>query len=103
MAQIIFVKTEYHEQLEQVYSRLMTGTHKEADVVDPYKPSGLLFLNMPIGEAMHMVCVKKIGANSFGLEVFISYKGQTEWTALEQFNISEQLAIASAIDWSTLK
>ena len=103
MAQIIAVKTQYQEQLEQVHSRLMTGTRKVADVKDPYKNLGLLFLSMPVGNTMQTVCVKKIGANSFGLEVFISHKGQQEWTALEQFNTSEQLAIASAIDWSTLK
>lgn len=103
MAEIVFVKTQYQEELEKVHSRLKEGRQQVADVKNRNDLHGYLYLNMNIGGEKHLVRVIQIGANSFGLEVKISYKGEKEWTALEQFDELEQLAIASAIDWTTLQ
>jgi len=105
MAEMIAVKTKYQDELEKVHSRLMEGKRKVADVKDKNNLAGkgMVFAEMNIGRRKQMVRVIQIGANSFGLEVKISYKGDTEWTALEQFNKHQQQIIAGCIDWTTLK
>ena len=105
MTQIIAVKTKYQDELEKVHSRLMEGERKVADVKDKNNLTGkeMLFAEMTIGRKKHLVRVMQIGANSFGLEVKISYKGEKEWTALEQFSKRQQQIIAAGIDWTTLK